>query len=108
MSGETSEVRYQKALREITKLINVNNESKDEIARAHETIEEYERMLRDKDDKIEELMSQKQSLESDVQDLNIQCSDLQEENNSLQEEINSLRNKSPTDKDPPTRGTYDP
>lgn len=63
MSGDTTEVRYSKALKEITKLIGVNNEIKQQMSRAQEAIAEYQEGLREKDDKIDELLATVDALE---------------------------------------------
>lgn len=73
------------------------------MGRAQDAIAEYQEGLRDKDDRIDELMRTVETLEQEKHSLSIRCMDLQEENESLIDELNSLRNKTSIENDLPQK-----
>lgn len=69
MCGDTTQMRYQKALKEITKLIGVNNEMREEVARYEDHFAEMQQALQEKDQKIVELSDHIQELNNQISEL---------------------------------------
>lgn len=69
LSADSTEVRYQKALKEINKLIGINTELREELARDSATAQDLRDKIQEMEEYLGKTMNSYHELEAQVDDM---------------------------------------